>query len=116
MRRVTIGGREFWIRRMSNDDLPREWANAVQGLDPGRRPYVILTVCPKPDGLAVLETLRRGYDLFFWILRRCYSDERVVTAEEVQALRAVGEVEVFESKEDDVARAAALRQFIEHNP
>jgi hypothetical protein len=40
VRKVVVGGRTFFIRRMSNDDRPNDWVAFIKGLRPADRPYV----------------------------------------------------------------------------
>ncbi len=78
IRRVSIAHVEFFIRRMSNDDLPESFIKRMTSIDPRFWPYIIARLCPEFDdpskGTAtVLQTLcDKGYKLFFWALEKQY--------------------------------------------
>lgn len=117
IRRMTILGAEFWIRRMSNDDLTPEYAEFVGKLDPSLRGHVIAALCPQFDDptigtMAVLESLRARYEMFFWIIERQYGRAGRVTPVELQVLGRFGHVELFSGKAEAVGRAAAFKRFI----
>jgi hypothetical protein len=112
-RSVVVGGRTFWVREMSNDDKPAEWADKLNELDPNVKPQVILTLCPTPFAEPVLQNLRRRYDLFFWILQRAYDGERVIRQDEVGILQNLGTVEQFNRIAEADVRAARFRRFVE---
>ena len=116
VRRFTVGTRTFWIRRMSNDDRESEWLNLVRGLDPSSKPSVILTMCPTTTAYNALRELSSRYALFFWIIQQSYGDERVVSLEQEQSLRALGTTDVLTGRVEAGERAAAFRRFIEAHP
>src|SRR5579859_6089333 len=45
-RRCVIKSQEFFVRRMSNDDVPPSFYARLGNLTPERWPYVILAMCP----------------------------------------------------------------------
>lgn len=112
VRYFQIGGVDFFIRRMSNDDYLGEWAELVKGLRPSERPYVIVALCPNDDALKLLEQLRSRYELFFWVLRHSYQDDRSISRKEEASLRTLGTVEVFEERLSAERRAAQFKKFV----
>ena len=115
-RRVQIAGASFWVREMSNDDQPDEhWAEKQRRLRPEAKPLVILTVCPDRFAEGVLNSLRRYYNLYFWVICRAAqdNDDRVICNKELQMLRSVGKVvEEFKLKESPAHRARKFKAFV----
>jgi hypothetical protein len=114
-----IGGEEFFIRRMSNDDKPRGYVKLMKSLAPKLRPYLIAALCPKFDksspsyATEFLQTLRaNGYQLFFWVIHHQYDKTGVITAEEIQQLQKYGTVEKFDQKTDALHRSKAFKKFV----
>ena len=117
VRRWSVKGRDFFVRRMSNDDLSDKWMKFIKQLDPARRSHVIAALCPKTDALDLLGTLKDKYNLFFWVLRHSYEGYGAISAQEEDALRALGTVVVFDQKHAPAEqRAKALKEFVLANP
>jgi len=118
LRRTTIDGIEFFIRRMSNDDQPAGYIEFMKTIDPTFRPHLIAALCPQFDDLAaatstILTTVRaNGYQLFFWVIEHQYGTTEVVSEKEIQQLRGFGKVEVFSLSAEATARARSFKQFI----
>ncbi len=99
----TIDSVQFFIRRMSNDDVPRSLQDFVNSLDPDAKPRVIATLCPTfydkkalPVLLDILATLKRKYELFFFVLRhKCNNPKKTIPDDEIDRLEHYGTVEVF---------------------
>lgn len=117
-RRATIGGLEFFIRRMSNDDKTLEYIEFMKSIDPTTKPNLIAALCPQfedPDAKTelILTTLhKKGYQLFFWVIEHQYGTDAVVSTKEIQSLRKFGKVEVFSKIAEAVARSRSFRQFV----
>ena len=112
----SVGGRDFFIRRMSNDDIPADWDTFLDALDPAQKPHVILTVCPKVAAMPVLQRLRSRYDLHFWVMQQSWDGKRVITAGEEHSLRSLGVADVFVQRVPPAQRAPAFKQFILAHP
>ena len=118
LRRTTIGGVEFFIRRMSNDDQPKGYEEFMKSLNPEQRKHLIAALCPQFDDPAaatnsILTTLRaKGYQLFFWVIEHQYGTSEVVTAKEIQRLRSFGKVEVFSATAESAARSKSFKHFV----
>jgi hypothetical protein len=117
LRRTTIAGVEFFIRRMSNDDQPKGYIKFMKSLDPALRPYLIAALCPQFDDPeaatnSVLTTLAERYQLFFWVIEHQYGTTEVVSAKEIQGLRNFGTVEVFSPTVEAPVRAKKFKQFV----
>lgn len=120
LRRTTIAGDEYFIRRMSNDDQPKGYIKFMMSLDPVIRPYLIATLCPQFDEpsaatSSILAALRaKGYQLFFWVIEQKYGTTEVVTAKEIQRLRGFGKVKVFSNSAEAAARSKTFKRFVEN--
>lgn len=123
-RRWSIDSTEFFIRRMSNDDFPESLRDFINGLDPEVLPRVIATLCPTfndkhslPLLLDVLATLKRKYDVFFFVLRhKCSNPRQTIPDDEIEKLERYGKVQVFspEGAEPSVI-ARAFKQFVKQH-
>ncbi len=124
LQKLTIKSTDFFIRRMSNDDvskkLPSRFTNFVESLDPTICPYLIVTLCPNftdslPKTEWVLQELVKKYRLFFFVLQYKYKRDESISDDEIKRLEKFGEeVEVFSVKNVEAkARAKAFRAFIE---
>jgi hypothetical protein len=120
---LTVKSHNFFIRRMSNDDVPEKLPNRftdfVENLDADSCPYLIITLCPDftnslPKTKAVLKELVKKYRLFFFVLRFKYGCDKEISDAEIEGLKQFGEVKVFPTKgADDKVRAKVFRTFIE---
>ncbi len=119
---LTIKSHDFFIRRMSNDDVPEKLPNRftdfVENLDSDLYPYLIVTLCPNftdalPKTKAVLQDLAKKYQLFFFVLRYKYGRDKEVPDDEIERLKRFGEVKVFSTKNAEAeVRAKEFRAFI----
>jgi len=93
----------FFVRRMSNDDIPDSLVALVNRLDPATTPRVIATLCPTfndkkalPALLKILATFKRKYELFFFVLRHKGEDpSATVPDDEIERLERYGTVKRF---------------------
>jgi hypothetical protein len=115
-RKWRIGSAEFFIRRMSNDDDPKDLNKLVKRLDPDDTPRLIATLCPTfndrhllPLLLDTLATLKRKYELFFFVLRhKCQNAKKTIPDDEIEKLERYGIVKIF-SPEGAKPQAIARR-------
>jgi len=127
-----IGGVEFFIRQMSNDDItprnPNSFEKFWKSIDPKKKPNVIGTLCPKFQDLdraaklvEVLDALRKkGYQLFFWVIRnRCKpirNETNEISEGEISELRKFvhsdKEVEVFSEIHEPTVMADKFKCFV----
>lgn len=119
-----IGGVEFFIRRMSNDDIPPDNPDSFEkfwkSIDPKKKPNVIGTLCPKFQDLdratklvEVLDALRnKGYQLFFWVMENQYGTDRAIAETDISRLRTFGTVEVMTGIQEADARANNFKRFV----
>jgi len=118
LRRITIAGVKFFIRRMSNDDQPDGYIKFMKSINPARRPYLIAALCPRFNNHAtetnsILSTLRaKGYQLFFWVIEHQYRTSAVVKTKEIKRLRKFGKVNVFSARAEAAARSASFKRFV----
>jgi len=117
-RYIQIGGRRVFIRRMSNDDVPVSWELFIKSLDPKEKPDVIVALCPTEGALPFLQILqKRGFTLFFWIIRRrCNGESGDLTEVEIGRFKGLGLIEFCHQPADPSKRAAQLKKFVEVHP
>jgi hypothetical protein len=120
LQHFTIKGREFCIKRMSNDDVPASFFLWLKKLKVEDCPGVIIALCPtfldkrlNARLVAALTTLRTRYDLFFFVLRQRYKPPADhIKAKEIEGLEKLGKVKLFNSRAEGKNRAAAFKKFI----
>ena len=118
LRKTTIKGFEFFIRRMSNDDQPAGYIKFMKSINPSTKPYLIAALCPqfeKPEArteLILKALLEKGYELFFWVIEHQYGTDETISTKEIQSLRKYGSVEVFSKKAEAVERSRNFKQFV----
>lgn len=121
-RRITISGVEFLVRKTSNDDYPKRYNKFIDSIS---RPCLIAALCPKfrklrnyDDSRKIadqnLQTLRRrGYRLFFWVIKHRWNSAGVVTRDEISELGNYGTVEVLAIANMEARRRAReFRRFV----
>jgi len=113
--RVSLIGHTFFVRLMSNDDLPlARYQSFIRRLRPARDPLVVAPYCPEQSrNNPLLRTWAERYSLRFWVLEHSYVGDRRITAEEIAQLRRYGSVDVFpRCGAEATDRARALTRFI----
>ena len=117
-RRCLIGGVEFFIRRMSNDDNPKSFVKLMETIDPTVEPNIIAALCPNFQNKeaateAVLAALRKkGYHLFFWVMVNQYGTNAVIAAKDISRLRTFGKVEVVSGVHEAESMAKKFKRFV----
>jgi hypothetical protein len=117
-RRITIGGFDFFIRRMSNDDRPEGYIEFMNSIDFTTKPYLIAALCPQfknPEAGTelILSALReKGYKLYFWVIEHQYGKNAIIDTEEIQTLRKFGKVEVYTETSEAAARSRSFKHFV----
>jgi hypothetical protein len=118
VRRTTISGVEYFVRRMSNDDLPESFIEWMVAVNPERWPNILAALCPDFEAsekktAVVLQALRdKGYKLFFWVLHKKFGTSEFIKSSEISRLRAFGKVEVIEDGWEANVRGKKLKAFI----
>jgi len=118
VRRTTISKQEFFIRRMSNDDLPDSFINRMSTIHPNQWPNIIAALCPdfndsNKKTKEVLQALNdKGYKLFFWVLQMQYGTNNQIAESELSQLQNHGSVEVFTEVAEAEARAEQFKNYI----
>ena len=106
---------------MSNDDFPESLRDFINGLDPEVLPRVIATLCPTfndqpslPLLLDVLATLKRKYDVFFFVLQhKGKNPKETIADDEIEKLERYGTVEVFSPEgAEPPTIARAFKRFV----
>ena len=113
---------------MSNDDVPRRddvprgFREFAEQLDPKIKPLLIITLCPTFTNrklrrvlIGILQTLKRKYQLFFFVLRNDYHGTRKITDDEINTLERFGDVKVYSNTAEAEKRARSLERFIAQN-
>ncbi len=89
----------------------------MKTLDPKMKPCVIVTPCPTEDAvLFLLDLKRRGFNLFFWIIRqRCdeIGAQTGMTGPERHRFDELGTIGLCRQPANARDRAAQLKKFIE---
>jgi hypothetical protein len=113
---VTLDGKQFFVRLMSNNDVPDSYDKFINSLNPTKKPLVIAAYCPEKSPYPLITTLAKKYNVLIWILEHNYADTASITSTEIQNLRQFGNVECYSLRRSEaVARASALVQFIQAN-
>ena len=129
-RRIEIKTKQFFIRSMSNEDVPDSFNKFLKKLDPNRKPYLIVALCPKfdqrstntnkPSTEEMLQQLRRkNYKLFFFILVHQWHENGYgrISENDIKRLEKFGEVKLYSSNDKrdnaNVTKAKELRKYIE---
>jgi hypothetical protein len=118
-----LKGQRLDIKRMSNDDVPVGFFKWIDKLEPDVTPLVVIALCPtfldkqkRLQLVAALRSLKRRYDLFFFILHRKYARRpKEIEEKEISDLKRFGRVEVFQKVAEAKVRAGALKRFITKN-
>lgn len=119
-RRSWIQLKDVWIfiRRMSNDDIAEDLLKFLEKIVPEEKNVIIITLCPNfadPERKTneIIRILNDKYTPFFFVLKNRYSNDAVVSEEEISTLKTVGFLEVLLGKVVDSERARSLKKFIE---
>lgn len=124
LRCFSIDSKQFFFRRMSNDDRPDEFFQALRDLlKSPDKPLVIIALCPtfndptkRQQLIKALRGFSRGYRLFFFVLRFAYHGSRSIKDTELRNLEKFGTVKVLtQSKTGQGKRAQAFKSFIMQN-
>ncbi|HAS7003370.1 TPA: hypothetical protein I7290_23930 [Vibrio parahaemolyticus] len=112
-----LGGHDWFIRRMSNDDQPDGYYNFMDSLT---KSYLIAAFCPNFDDdryeitvNLLSELKRKGYELYFWVLKTQFSSGDKIPSNYIDKLRDFGTVEIYSQNCEADIRASELRKFIE---
>ena len=79
---VTLHGKHFFIRFMSNDDVPSKYSEFIEALDPTKKPLVIVAYCPEQSPYVLIDAISKKYDLFIWVLQHNYGCTREISESE----------------------------------
>lgn len=118
VRRTTISGVEYFVRRMSNDDLPESFVDWMTTVNPERWPNILAALCPdfetsEKKTAAVLQVLQnKGYKLFFWVLHKKFGVNEFIQSSEIARLRTFGKVEVVKDEWEASVRGRKFKAFI----
>lgn len=99
-REFKLFGEHFFIKRMSNDDLPKSLINFVKKLSEIEQNRIIITLCPNFDNKDsktedILKLLQKNCKLYFWVIENHFKGERIISKKEIANLRKYGKVELF---------------------
>ena len=116
IRRVTLAGNVFYIRRMSNDDHETKLLEFVTNEINKKGNHAIIAFCPVFEAgrksKEVLEILKKDFDLYFFVIKHEYKGSRVVANEEIEVLMQYGKCEVLNEKIESDLRAERFTKFI----
>jgi hypothetical protein len=118
-RKITISRKDFFIRRMSNDDQLKGFYEFCKSISPNKMPLIIATLCPifKSPDLQIPKILtslkKKGYKLFFWVIKHNYKfPEITVTSYEITQLKQFGKVKVFSEHKNDSIRGQLFKRYV----
>lgn len=120
---VVIDGQRLSIKRMSNDDPPiNGLIKFIREAKKSSKALLIMALCPDfytDNSVTTVLNELKGYELLFWVIQHSQNPNerqpRRIPDNEIEALRRVGRIEVFEHKGNGEERANALRGFIENS-
>lgn len=118
IRKIEISGTDYFIRRMSNDDLPDSFIKRMTTIHPDVWPNILAALCPDFDDpekktAAVLQALRdKGYMLFFWVLHKQYGTGELIKSAEISRLRTFGKVELTSEVAEANVRGKKFKTFV----
>lgn len=118
VRRTKIGGIEYFIRRMSNDDQPAGFIKRMGAMDPAYWPYILAALCPdfmnktKATAMVLQHLKDKGYKLFFWVQSQQYGTSETILRTEISSLRTFGQVEIFSEVAEANIRAKKFKAYI----
>ena len=115
-----IGGIEFFIRRMSNDDvLDDTMLEFVQNKLYKKGDHIILTFCPAfgqgRKSKNILEALSKDFNLYFFIIKFQFKGSGEISDIEIRILENFGKCELVDKKIDAESRSKRLEAFILKN-
>jgi hypothetical protein len=117
----TIKSQKFFVRRTSDDDNPASYRDFVNNLAPASTPYVLAALCPRLTEkkwrsllLDVLDTMKRKYELYFFVLRnKGNNPEIAIPNDEIAPLERFGAVKIYRiAGATPEVRAQALEKFV----
>lgn len=110
---VTLTGRRFFVRRMSNDDQPKGYEAFISALTPAKKPLVLMAYCPESGPPRFLRALAAKYKVCAFVLDHAFSGSRTISPAEIATLTQYATVSRFSSpRRPAPERAEALGRFI----
>lgn len=117
IKKYTFGANVWFIRRMSNDDLPDGYYDFMDKLT---KSHLIAAFCPNFDEeryevtVDLLKKLQnKGYKLYFWVLKVQFTSGIEMSTDYINSLKKFGDVEVYTKKSEASIRSSELRKYIE---
>lgn len=116
---LLINGKAFMVRKMSNDDDEKSLLKFVEKIKNSNYSHYIIAFCPKQEysekAKEILEVLKQSGNLFFFVQKNSFKDDREIEDAEINSLKGYGTVEVMEGKKEAAIRAVTFRKFIDVN-
>jgi len=115
-----INGVVFRIKRMSNDDIPDSLISFLKRISAETDPVIIITLCPdfnddSKSTSEILNLLSSKYEIYFWIIRHAYNSNRVIGENEIDRLREIGAIHIFEDVAIAELRSNELKKYLLSN-
>lgn len=124
----TVNNIDWFVRRMSNDDLLPSYSDFMKNLDIETKPNVIAAFCPnfgekpnlkgknrKEETIEILNSLKnKGYNLYFWVIEHQFVTKKKMDSSFINELKNFGKVEIYSKCEEADLRALALKDFIKY--
>jgi hypothetical protein len=105
---------KVFVRLMSNDDEPDDYAAFIDGLDPKNKPFVIMAYCPEnADNPRLFKKLSKKYPVVAWVLEHKFGKSpRSISRDSLRYLSS-DQVSWFNKRGAEAThRAASLEKFI----
>ena len=85
-----LGGRDWFVRVMSNCDELDSYRDFVSRLDPTTKPRLVMAYCPEAPPHLLLRELQKRYAVYAWVLATSPGGGVPVSPNEIAEFRRLG--------------------------
>lgn len=114
-----IDGKKLKVRKMSNDDDEKRLLEFVKKIKNTNYDYYIIAFCPRQEesknAKEILEILKDIGNLYFFVQKNSFSDDREILDNEITGLKKYGIVEILCGKLEYKVRSEKFKEFIQAN-
>lgn len=115
----SISGVDFFVRRMSNDDIFASYMKFMNRITPAKYDHMIASLCPtfnlpkNPAEDLLISLRKKGFILFFWVLENEQGPgTRTISKAEIRTMEKLGEVEIHREKSTPKQNARLFSKFV----